>query len=243
MTALAAARSPNQEAWNRKELILASGHKAWKGGIASLNLATGKVEPGASEGNRMVIGTFVSTVDATSADKACEVDFEREIRGRWWANSGTSAVGLVGSICYVQDDQTVASVPTTGAPIAGRVWAVSATRGVFVEKLDVAPELAPSIALSAFSSNNINVPDNPTPGAVHDIPATGAASTVTLPATAVEGESITFVADGTKNAHTVTYRDATGPTNLTAALTASKRHQVIATFLNSKWTAIAHVSP
>jgi hypothetical protein len=50
-------------------------------------------------------------------------------------------------------------------------------------------------------------------------------------------------ADGTKNGHTVQYRDATGPTNLTTALTASKRHLVIVEKLGGKWFANAYVSP
>ncbi len=52
-----------------------------------------------------------------------------------------------------------------------------------------------------------------------------------------------FVADGTKNGHTVTYRDATGTVALTTALTASKRHLVVATFLNGLWNANAYVGP
>ncbi len=242
MTALAAARSPKQEIWGRREFTLASGTVAYKNGQAALNLVTGKVVPATQTGNRMVIGVFTENVDASAADKTVTVDFDREIAGRWWANSGTSAVSLVGSICYVEDDQTVAAAPTTGAPIAGRVWAVG-SRGVFVEKLDIAPDTSPSVALPAFAAGNINVGDNPTPSAVHDVPTTAAASTITLPATAQEGTVIHFVADGTKNGHTVQYRDATGPVNLTAALTASKRHQTTAIFLNGKWTANAHVAP
>jgi hypothetical protein len=98
-------------------------------------------------------------------------------------------------------------------------------------------------ALAAFSSNNINLGASPNSGAVYDIPTTAAASTVTLPATATEGTILYFVADGTKNGHTVQYRDATGPVNLTTALTASKRHLVIAVALNGLWNCNAYVSP
>jgi hypothetical protein len=75
------------------------------------------------------------------------------------------------------------------------------------------------------------------------VPATGAASTVTLPAAALDGTSASFVADGTANAHTVQYRDATGVVNLTAALTAAKRHLVIVEKVGGKWFANAYVSP
>jgi hypothetical protein len=86
-------------------------------------------------------------------------------------------------------------------------------------------------------------PRDPRPGAIYDIPTTAGASTVTLPANALEGTEVTFVADGTKNGHTVQYRDATGPTNLTTALTLSKRHLVRCAFLNGKWVANAYVAP
>jgi len=92
-------------------------------------------------------------------------------------------------------------------------------------------------------SNDSVIASDPASGLIYDIPTTAAASTVTLPAAAAEGTILYFVADGTKNGHTVQYRDATGPVNLTTALTASKRHQVTAIYLNAKWTANAYVSP
>lgn len=252
MTALANERMRSVERWTYKTFPLAVGNKAWKGGIACLDLSTGKVEPGHAETDLFVIGTFAETVDATAAEKQVNVNFGMEIEVEWFDNSLSNAVAAanVGSLCYVEDDQTVTTSPT-GASIAGRVWAVNATDGVAVQKLAALPPAVASLnglvgvetALAAFSSNNINVPDNPNSGAVYDVPATGAASTITLPATAVEGTFLRFVADGTKNGHTVQYRDATGPVNLTTALTASKRHQVDATFLNGIWTASAYVSP
>jgi streptogramin lyase len=78
---------------------------------------------------------------------------------------------------------------------------------------------------------------------IYDVPSTGAASTVTLPAGADDGTRVFFAADGTKNAHTVQYRDATGPTDLTAALTASKRHLACCVKENGKWFVHSSVSP
>jgi hypothetical protein len=95
----------------------------------------------------------------------------------------------------------------------------------------------------AYVSNDLVIADNPANGLIFDVPTTGAASTVTLPAAAREGTRVYFSADGTKNGHTVQYRDATGPVNLTTALTASKRHSVTALFLGSKWVAQAYISP
>jgi hypothetical protein len=79
--------------------------------------------------------------------------------------------------------------------------------------------------------------------AIYDVPATSAASTVTLPVDAPDATRVTFAANGTKNAHTVQYRDSSGPTNITTALTASKRHLVIAQKLGGMWFANAYVSP
>jgi hypothetical protein len=251
MTALAIERMTNREVWKRKQFPLAVGNKAWKGGIAAIDLSTGKIEPGHTESDLFVIGHFHETVDATSAEKLVTVDLDREVWIDWFANDGTSIAATdLGSLCYVKDDQSVTLV-ATGASAAGRVWGVDATKGVAVEFLQAVPATPASLdglgaletTLAAFSSNNINLGASPNSFAIYDVPTTAAASTITLPATAVEGTILYFVADGTKNGHTVQYRDATGPVNLTTALTASKRHMVTAAYLNGLWNAAAYVSP
>ena len=252
MTALAKERMSSIERWTFKEFPLAVTTKAFQGAIAALDLSTGKVEPGHAETDLFVIGKFAETVDATLAEKLVNVDLGMEIQIEWWDNSVSNALDAadVGSICYVEDDQSVGSSPT-GRSIAGRVWAVDSIRGVAVQKLEALPATTSSLGglgaeeidPGAFAAGDLDLADSPNSGSVHDIPTTAAASTVTLPATAVEGTILYFVADGTKNGHTVQYRDATGPVNLTTALTASKRHQVTAIFLNGKWTANAYVSP
>ena len=253
MTALANKRVPSRETWKFKQFTLAVGNIAYPNGIATLDLSTGKVEPGHAETDLFVIGHFADQqiVDATSAEKLVNIDLGREVNVDWFGNDASSIAATdLGSLCYVKDDQTVTLVPT-GASIAGRIWGVDSVKGVAVEFLASLPAATSSLdglaavetTLAAFSSNNINLGSNPNSGAIYDVPTTGAASTITLPATAVEGTILTFVADGTKNAHTVQYRDATGPVNLTTALTASKRHMVIAAFLNGIWNANAYVSP
>lgn len=245
MTALAAARMLTRERWTRRNFTLASGNIAYQGGIACLDMSTGKVEPGHAEGDLLVIGTFARTVDATSADKAVDVDLGQEIEVVWYANGSSIASTDAGKLCYVSDDQTVTLTPASGgAPTAGRIWAVDTTRGVAVQKLEA--DFSSSVGvLPAQASNDFILPAaSLLPGAVYDIGTTAAASTVTLPAAGIEGAPpIWFVADGTKNGHTVQYRDATGPANLTTALTASKRHLVACRFLGGKWFANAYVSP
>lgn len=246
MTALAQERMSSHEKWSYMTFPLAVGNKAWKHGIAVIDLSTGKVEPGHAESDLLVIGVFAETVDATSAEALVNVNFREEITVEWFENSTTGAIAAtdVGNFCYVEDDQTVSITPT--GSIAGRIWKYSSTQGVAVQRLPNIPRsarLLTETVLSAFSSNNINVPSDPASGAIYDIPATGAASTVTLPAAASEGTELTFVADGTKNGHTVQYRDITGTVVLTTALVASKRHTVKAIFLNGIWTAIAYTAP
>ena len=246
MTATTGERFFKQESWQRRELTLASGYKANKGALAALDLSIGKVRPAAaSVGLLVVIGTFAANVDATSGDKKVDIDFHREFQPRRFINSVVSPVAAtdVGKFAYIEDDQTVSLVPAAGAPVAGRVWDVDAVKGVLVETLSSLPSgSAPVATLPAFAAGNLVVPAV-TPGAIYDVPTTAAVSTVTLPASSVEGAIVYFVADGVKNGHTVQYRDATGPTLLTTALVASKRHQVTAIFLNGKWSANAYVAP
>lgn len=244
MTALANERMSSFEKWGMKQFTLAVGKKAWKGGIAAIRLGTNTVVPGALQADLFTVGKFAETVDATSAAALVNVDLGIEILVEWLANSGTAALVAndLGAICWIQDDQTVANAPNGGS-VAGRVWGVDSAKGVAVQRLGSASTgggLLLELALTAFSSNNTNAPVT---AGVYDIPTTAAASTVTLSASASEGTVQYFVADGTKNGHTVTYRDATGTVALTTALTASKRHLVIATFLNGLWYANAYVSP
>lgn len=244
MTALVDERQGNSEVWKYQLFTLLSGKVAFKNGMAAIRLGTGKVVPGALESDLFVLGKFAESKDASLADKPVNIDLGREVPIEWFANATAGAAVAatdLGALCYILDDQTVSITPQGGS-VAGRVWGVDTLKGVAVEKTAGAASsaLQSKGVLAAFSSNNINAPVD---GGVYDIPTTGAASTVTLSASAKEGAIQYFVADGTKNGHTVTYRDATGTVALTTALTASKRHLVLAMFLNGAWTANAYVSP
>ena len=243
MTALQASKMSSFEKWGQKQFTLTSGKIAYKNGAAGIKLGTGQVQPMAAAPDMLYIGKFYEDMDATSAAKLVNVDLENVLVD-WFVNSGSSPVAAtdLGALCYFADDTTVQIAPGGGS-VAGRVWGVDALKGVAVQRLasgNASGGVLPENTLAAFSSNNTNAPAI---AGIYDIPTTGAASTVTLPAAGVEGQVLYFVADGTKNGHTVTYRDATGPVSLTTALTASKRHLVIATFLNGLWFANAYVSP
>lgn len=247
MTALAVNHTPDEANWKYKVFTLASGNVAFQGAAICFNPATGKVVPAPDDGSGdglIFIGFAVDKVDATSADKEINVDLIDELHLHWFANAGGGdavASTDVMKDCFLHDDQTVSST-SEGKPLAGRVWAVDATKGVLVQKRTPATNLSSQPALPAFAAADC-VPAAIANGAIYDVPATAANSTVTLPAAAPDGTVAYFVADGTKNGHTVQYRDATGPANLTAALTASKRHMVVVAKRDGKWFANAHVSP
>jgi hypothetical protein len=244
MTALAKERARRSDSWKYKSFTLASGSKAYKGGAAVLN-ASKKVVPASSTTGLVAIGMFAETVDATAGDLPVQVDLQREIVLEWFANATAGdavAASDIGSDAYFLDDQTV-TITATGRSLAGRIWGVDAIKGVALEKYCAPTQTVHAQpAVGAFASNDY-APASITLDAIYDVPTTGAASTITLPAAAPDGTIASFTADGTKNGHTVQYRDATGPTNLTTALTASKRHLVIVEKLGGKWFANAYVSP
>lgn len=244
MTALSDNSTLDHESWDYHEFTLASTKIAYKGGLCAIKLGTGKVVPSTGASDELVIGRFAQYRDATSADKLVNVRLNEPFEAHWMANGSSIASTDLGAICYVADDQTVSLSPkSTGMSVAGRVWAVDSVRGVAVQlsnKLNNGGALAEQTALS-FTAGDVAIGNNPASGSIFDIPTTATNSTVSLPATAREGTVLTFVADGTKNGHTITYRDVT--TAISAALTASKRHQARAVYLNGGWTILTTVSP
>lgn len=250
MTALSAAKALNRQTIARDATFtLASGQTVWKGALIAIKLGTGTVVEATGASDELVIGVAMFDVNASAAAKPLAVEFTTPVNGIYFANGSSIAATHIGDICYVADDQTVALTPiASGASVAGRIWGVDSVRGVLVEilrPLSQGGNLLASRTLPAHVSNDVIVTAALCiPGTIFDIATTAANSTVTLPATGVaEGTELVFVADGTKNGHTVQYRDATGPVNLTTALTASKRHRVVATYLNGIWNASAYVSP
>lgn len=250
MTALSAGKALNRRTIARDATFtLASGQTVWKGALIAIKLGTGTVVEATGASDEFVIGVAMADVNASAAAKPLAVEFPTPVNGIYFANGSSIAATNIGDICYVADDQTVALTPiASGVSVAGRIWGVDSTLGVLVEILRPMSQggnLLASRTLPAHVSNDVIVTAALCiPGTIFDIATTAANSTVTLPAADVaEGTVIRFVADGTKNGHTVQYRDATGPTNLTTALTASKRHMVIATYLNGIWNANAYVSP
>lgn len=218
----------------------------YAGGMV-MRLSSGLAVAASAVAGARVIGVAMETVANESGVAGAFADIERG--AFWFANSSSGDEILddhIGEVCYAVDDATVSCLPgSTGIrPIAGRVLAVSSTLGVLVEILGTDDKAAIVGTLPAHVSNDVILPvASAVSGSVFDIATTAAATTVTLPAAAQEGCKLFFFADGTKNGHTVTYRDATGPVALTTALTASKRHTAVAVFVGGKWGVNAYVSP
>lgn len=240
MTALSAKKSRRTTKASYMSLVLAAGTRSFQGSALMFNGA-GKVVPATAAPGRVVVGIGTEYVDATLADKKVIVELPQEITYEFFANFGDITSVDIGKRCFFVDDATV-SLAGAGKSQAGRIWEINGSL-VGVQLLPESDEenVDEAVTSLAYVSNDAAV--TPQNGAVYDIPTTAAAVTVTLAAPTRDGVTATFVADGTKNGHTVTYRDATGPVALTAALTASKRHMVTVKSLGGKWFATSTVAP
>lgn len=135
MTALVMERQSTTERWTYHRFTLAAGSKAWRHGIAAIDLATGKVVPGAAAGDLLVIGKFDQSLDLSAVgavDTLINVNLGTEIEVEWWANDGTILAADIGQLAYVVDDQTVGGA---GAVLAGRIWGVDPLFGAAIQKL------------------------------------------------------------------------------------------------------------
>lgn len=242
MTALSAEKAINREVWHDRTFTAKSGEYIYKGAIVAIELGGGYVVEATGAADEIVIGLAMKTIDATSAAKSIPVRLFKPIEVTYFANGSSIVAADLGAVCFASDDNTV-TLATTGRPF-GRVWAVDSVRGVAVEPFAVAPGIG-TVLLEAptytYTANDYAVADYPVSGTVFDVATTGANSTISLPANAREGTILYFFADGTKNGHTITYRDVA--TAISAAATASKRHLAQAVFLNSKWAVTLTVGP
>lgn len=242
MTALSDEKPRDTENWFYHEFTL-TGVKAWKG--AQLFLILGGTGKGKVTDNPSPLTTYIGvcwrTKDATAADVKVTVRLDREAQSLEWLDNGDTIVAAdVGRPAFAQDDQTVYKAATAGAHI-GRILAVDSTLGVLVQKFNARMPRGVGVmpAFNAGASVLTVVQD----GAIYDVPATAANSTIDLPAATdyPDGHTATFIADGTKNGHTLTFRDVA--TAISAATTASKRVYAQVTAMGGKWFALVTVAP
>ncbi|NUP05527.1 MAG: hypothetical protein HOW73_05655 [Polyangiaceae bacterium] len=127
------------EMWRYRQFTLASGKKAFRNGLAVYDQSVGKMIPaetGASQTDLFCLGLFAEDVDATSADKLCNVRLKREVEVTWLKNDVTNPVTAndIGKDVYGVDDETASiSSATSTRSVIGKAWAIDATRGVAVE--------------------------------------------------------------------------------------------------------------
>lgn len=204
-------------------------------GMFTSGVNKGKVTKYTATSNLLYLGVAYLTgsrtpLDATSVDKQLQVVLADELRGAEWMPQGATPIAAtqVGELAYFADDNSVvpASSDLAVAP-AGRILQVKTLEVLVVPQTLEVGCLFPGVQVGPTGTYTANdyAPAQVVHGASYPTPVTAAASTVTLPAPATlpPGVEVEFFADGTQG-HTVQYRDATGPVNLTAALTASKRH-------------------
>ena len=244
MTAQAADRGMSFETWGLHDFTLTSGTIAYRGAVAALVLGTGYVRPATGSPVEIAIGRFTKKTDASAAAKSVQVELFTELRAHWYVNGASIAATDAGKIGHFDDDQTVILAPGSGTTPAGTILAVDTVRGVLVSPLPLGVRAAESLTVGAalaFTAADCAIADYPRSGTVYAVPTTAANSTISLPANAYPGTELTFTADGSANGHTVTYRDVT--TAISAAATASKRHQARCVFNGTTWTALLTVGP
>lgn len=253
MAALTQARGFTPRNIKYLQFVLDNGVTAFPGAAMFYNPATGNATIGSANPALKYLGRCAEDVApiiglGTNATLV-NVDLDQEISLTYFSNGTSTDAVLVsdfGAPVYSLDDQTVSRIPS-GKPCVGYVFEVNSIKGVGVSKEPIfgtVPVLSPVVALAAFVANaTAPAAAALVSGAIHDVPATGAASTITLPAASPDGTVLYFRADGIKNTATVQYLDATGAVALTTALLANKRHLVVAAKLGTVWTANAYVSP
>lgn len=272
MTALSTARRIREERWSYKQFPLAA-VAVYQGGAAVIDTSTGYVTKGQASTTLKAIGTFAESVDnsaGAAGDKSVNVKLATElVVVRFVNGSGADEIVAtdIGKPCYFLDDQTV-SIVASSHSIAGIVWDVDATKGVAVELVVPFPvslaatptitnftsaththenaagggllKLASGTTLS-FTAGDCSIA-TPSRNTHYKVPTTAANSTISLGTTgASRGDVIVFTADGSANGHTVTYRD--GSTAISAAATASKRHQATCVYDGAAWTCNLSVGP
>lgn len=124
--------------------------------------------------------------------------------------------------------------------VATNTSALGTTETLVMIEIDCAGRAERKVpTLLSQTSNDFAVtPEN---GTVYELNTTAAASTVSLATASPDGTVCYFAADGTKNGHTLTFRDVA--TAISAAATASKRLAAVAMKVSGKWTVTMTVGP
>jgi hypothetical protein len=141
MTALTASKRTDSKIIREIELLATGPDTYYKGALVGWDTSTGKVIVAQATTTFLPLGVAAET-KTLAADGQLLVRLTREVEAYWFANSAGAdeiVAATVGSICYAADDATVAKTDATNTrSVAGRVWAIDATRGVLVELMTTA---------------------------------------------------------------------------------------------------------
>ena len=137
MAALSGKRMAREKNFKSLAFPLATGAKAWEGGIACGDTADGTVKQAQALTTLVKIGEFVDSFDNTSGSNPVNVlvRLDKEIVAQWYDNDPGGGAIVAADLfqdAYLLDDHTV-TLTSTGHSKAGRIWAVDSVKGVLVE--------------------------------------------------------------------------------------------------------------
>lgn len=132
MSALTAQRSfPEPKVIDQLKMRLKDSTACYKGGMAVIELSSGRVKPGVNGTGLLFIGFFAES-KTSGTGQLVNIEMARQFKAWWLENTDTGntvADSNIGSVCYVKDDQGVTMLTTTASK-AGRVWDVGTINGV-----------------------------------------------------------------------------------------------------------------
>ena len=135
MAAQTTARMVRRERLQYITGVLKASNAAFKGAIACVESATGKIVRGTAAAGQVPVGIFDETVASSGSDQNVRVRLFREVEVTWFVNGLTTDTVLatdVQALAYILDDQTVSRL-SAGKSALGTIWAVDASKGVAVE--------------------------------------------------------------------------------------------------------------
>lgn len=131
-----AERITKRARWSRIKRALKSAAVAEKGQVACIDLADGALVPGSVATTLFPIGTFDESFTGDGT-RLCSVTLFAEIELILLANQATGAVddGDMCALCYIHSASSEVSMTATGKSLAGRVWGLESTTGVWVQPM------------------------------------------------------------------------------------------------------------
>lgn len=134
MTALANKRQIRLKKFSTIEMAATASVTYYQGALLCLDTSTGLIVQGKASTTLIPVGLCAESTTLGASGGNVPVNLFREIVGAYFVNSGSDAISTVGGLAYIVDDQTVGNTDQTNTlSVLGRVWVVSATKGVLVE--------------------------------------------------------------------------------------------------------------